>query len=240
MLLRGCFRILFLYDVAEAIDVEKLLDLLGTRGGPVRRVFPRRTPEYVRFEPPPIVEPAQPIALATGEAVLCSIKYYAFAVVVVQFEVPFGCDWQTLLAQTARWADTTEMEPYARDLLHEHMERVSSAVIKPNTDWLNETYLLVNLEGIGPDGNGQPTATELLSEHEQEIAQLIRGEVTPLSNRISENLAEASLSYYTTDLVAIGPAAALVYDRSEDAAATNLVLEYAKMQLLLSSAITMV
>ena len=34
MLLRGCFRILFLYDVAEAIDVDKLRDLLGTRGDP--------------------------------------------------------------------------------------------------------------------------------------------------------------------------------------------------------------
>src|ERR1039457_5858129 len=95
MLLRGCFRILFLYDVAEAIDVEKLRELLGTRGGPVKRVFPRRTPEYIRFETAPIVEPAQPITLATGENVICSIKYYAFAAVVVQFEVPFGCDWPT-------------------------------------------------------------------------------------------------------------------------------------------------
>ena len=198
----------------------------------MKRVFPRRTPEYIRFEPAPIVEPAQPITLATGETVICSIKYYSFAAVVVQFEMPFGCNWQTLLEQTARWTDAVDIEPHAREVLREHMERVSPAVIRPNSDWLNETYLLINLEGVGTDGNGQPTATELLTEHEQEIAQLVRGEVVPLSNRISENLLEASLSYYTTDLVVIGSSAALVYDRSEDATATNLVLEYAKMQLL--------
>ena len=232
MLLRGCFRILFLYDVAEAIDVEKLRELLGTRGGPVKRVFPRRTPEYIRFETAPIVEPAQPITLATGENVICSIKYYAFAAVVVQFEVPFGCDWPTLLEKTARWTDAVDIEPHAREMLRQHMERVSPAVIRPNQDWLNETYVVVNLEGIGPDGNGQPTATELLAEHGQEIAQLVRGETAPLSSGISENLLEASLSYYTTDLVVLGSSAAVVYDRSEDADATNLVLEYAKMQLL--------
>ncbi len=66
VILRGCFRILFLYDVAEALDLDKLRELLGPRGGTVKRVFPAATPEYVRFEHAPIVEPAQAIELATG------------------------------------------------------------------------------------------------------------------------------------------------------------------------------
>jgi hypothetical protein len=47
-----------------------------------------------------------------------------------------------------------------------------------------------------------------------------------------EDVLEARLSYYATDLVVIGASAALVYDRSDDAAAADTVLEYAKMQLL--------
>jgi hypothetical protein len=232
MPVRGCLRVLFLYDVAEAIDLERLRDLLGTRGGPVKSVFPRRTPEYIRFEHAPIVEPAEAITLSTGETVLCSLKYYAFAVAVVQFELGFEGDWQDLLAKASRWTDALDVEPQAREMLREHIERVSPSIIRPTKDWLNETYLVVNLERIGPDGNGQPTATELLAEHGKEIAQLIRGEMMPLSPRISEDSLEASVSYYATDLVVIGSSAAVVYDRSEDAAATNLVLEYAKMQLL--------
>jgi hypothetical protein len=230
--LRGCFRILFLYDVAEALDFDKLRDLLGPRGGTVKRVFPRRTPEYVRFEQAPIVEPAQSIELNTGERVLCSIKYYSFAVVVVQFEVPFDCDWDSLLARTSRWTDPADVEPYARQMLAKHLEQLSPAVIRPTRDWLEEDYLIINLDGISQGRADRPTAAEILSEHGEKIAQLIRGEVVPLAPRVSEEILESSLSYYAADLVVIGASASLVYDRGEDAAATNQVLEYSKMQLL--------
>jgi hypothetical protein len=230
--LSGSFRILFLYDVAEAIDVDKLRDLLGPRGGTVRRVFPRRTPEYVRFEQAPIVEPAQSIELATGERVLCSLKYYAFAVVVVQLEAPFECDWEGLLAQASRWTDATDIEPYARGIVRQHLDQLKPAVIKPMTDWLVEGYLTINLEQIQPPETSPLSAADLLSVHGQEIAQLVRGELTRLAPTVVDEILQSSLSYYTSDLVVIGSSAALVYDRGEDAAATNLVLEYAKMQLL--------
>src|SRR6202043_1684178 len=169
MRLRGCFLILLLYDVAEALDLEKLSNLLGPRGGPVKRSFPRRTPEYVRFEHAPIVEPTQPIMLGTGEQVLCSIKYYAFAVAVVQFEVPFECDWEALLAHASRWTDAVDIEPHAREVLRQHLEQVAPAIIRPNEDWLHESYLITNIEEIGEPGSGPLPAADLLSAHRQEI-----------------------------------------------------------------------
>jgi hypothetical protein len=230
--LRGCFRILFLYDVAEAIDFEKLRDLLGPRGGSVRQVFPRKTPEYVRFEQAPIVEPPQPLDLSTGEHVLCSIKYYSFAVVVVQLEAPFECDWDGLLAQASRWTEPSDVEPHAREIVRQHLERVKPVVIKPMTDWLVEEYLAINLEQIDPPGSKPFSAGELLAVHRQEIAQLVRGETSALAPNVVDEILQSNLSYYTSDLVVIASSAALVYDRGEDAAATHQVLEYAKMQLL--------
>jgi hypothetical protein len=230
--LRGCFHILLLYDVAEAFDLEKIRDLLGPRGGIVKQAFPKRTPEYVRFEHAPIVEPSEPIVLSTGEQLVCSIKYYAYAVVVVQLEVLFDCDWSTLLSRSSRWVDAVDIEPRVREVVRHHLEQVAPAIIRPNEDWLQESYLLINLQQILQEGNGLPTANELLSAHLEEIVQLIRGESAPLSPRICEEGLQASLSYYSSDLVVVGSSAALVYDRSEDAAATNQVLEYAKMQLL--------
>ena len=232
MRLRGCFRVLFLYDVAEAIDSEKLRDLLGPRGGTVRRAFPRRTPEYVRFEQPPIVEPAQSIDLASGERVLCSIKYYPFAVVVLQLEAPFECDWDELVTQASRWTDASDVEPYAREIVRQHLERLKTAVVRPMNDWLIEDYLAINVEQIESPGGKALSATELLSTYGQQIAQSVRGEVTPLASSVAEEVLQSSLSYYNSDLVVIGSSGALIYDRGEDAAATNQVLEYAKMQLL--------
>jgi len=231
VLLRGCFRILLLYDVAEAFDLDKLRELLGPRGGTTKRVFPRGTPEYVQFEHAPIVEPAQAVELGTGERVLCSIKYYSFAVVVVQFETPFECDWDSLVQQTARWTDPVNIELYARETVRRHLEQLAPAVIKPVQDWLQEEYLMINLDHAQEE-EVLLSGTELLSVHGQKIAQLVRGELMPLAPTVTEEILQSSLSYYAADLVVIGASAALVYDRGEDAAATNQVLEYAKMQLL--------
>jgi hypothetical protein len=61
---------------------------------------------------------------------------------------------------------------------------------------------------------------------------LVRGEPVALSPKAVEEALQGSLSYYPSDLVVIGAAAALVVDDSVDAAATGQVLEIAKMQLL--------
>jgi len=232
VLLRGCFRLLFLYDVAEAIDLQRLRELLGPRGGPVKGVFPRRTPEYVRFEEAPIIEPAETLNLGGGLRVACSLKYYAFAVVVVQFEIPFEGDWNAVLAQASRWMDAAEIDTHAREIGRRHVEHVASAVIRPTQDWLAESYFIISLEQIIKPGGEPAKATELLAEHPSELVQLVRGEFTPLAPKATAEILETSVSYYPTDLVIIGSTAALIYDRAEDAAATFQVLEYAKMQLL--------
>jgi hypothetical protein len=228
--LRGSFRILFLYDVAEAIDLGRLRQLLGPRSGTAKETLPRRTPEYVRFEEPPVVEPRERVTLKTGEQVACSIKYYAFAAVVVQLDVPFDCDWKDLLCHVSRWVDPADIEPQAREVLRSHLERIRPAVVRPTSDWLEEDYLIVNLESVS-DGE-HPSAEELLREKGPEIAQMVRGESARLAAKTNEEILQASASYYPSDLTVIGSAAAFVYDRPDDAAATSQVLEHAKMQLL--------
>ena len=96
MRLSGCFRLLFLYDVAEAIDLEMLKGLLDTRAGASERPFPRRTPQYVRFRGSPLRDCRVRWACANAikeTTAACSFRYYEFGVVVVQLEVPFACDW---------------------------------------------------------------------------------------------------------------------------------------------------
>jgi hypothetical protein len=228
----GRFRILFFYDVADAIDLDVLRSLLGARGGPLERPFPRRTPQYVRFEHPPIFEASEPLSIGSEATAACSIKYYAFGVVVVQVEVPFECDWQSLLSENSRWMDAIELGKEVREVARRHLELVARAVIRPTNDWLEEHYLVTEIHEILGTPGEQPTADELLSSNGGEIVQLVRGEVTPLASRAREETLKASLSYYERDLVVVGSSAAVVYDRALDAGAATQVLEFAKMQLL--------
>ena len=223
---------LFLYDVAEAIDLDRLRSALGTRAGPVERSFPRRTPQYIRFEHTPILEPAEPLVIGGDTTASCSVKYYAFGVIVVQLEVPFDCDWQFLLSENSRWMDAADVGAEVREMARRHTERVAGAVIRPMQDWLAETYFVTEIHELHDPQGEQPTAAELLKSHGSEIVQLVRGETIPLSSKASDETLETSLSYFPTDLVVVGSHAAVVRDRVEDAAAVTQILEYAKMQLL--------
>jgi hypothetical protein len=229
---RGSFRIILLYDVAESIDLEKLRALLGPRAETVKPVLPRGTPEYVRFERPPIVEPGEPITLENGEQLSCSIKYYGFAAVVVELEAPFACEWSELAAEQSRWSEAAELKPRARQMLRRHLAGLAGAVVRPTREWLEEEYFVTELREAEGEPGRRANAAELLEHHGGEIVQMVRGEATPLSQRASAEVLENSLSYYPSDLVIVGSSAALVFDQPEEAASTVLVLEYARMQLL--------
>src|ERR1039458_7540627 len=134
MRLRGLFRLLFLYDVAESIDLGKLRDLLGSRGGTAEHAFPRRTPEYMRFERAPIVEPAEFITVRPGVNAACPVRYYGFGAIVIQVEVPFECDWNSLVEQGARWMDTPDVGPIVRELARRRLDQIGPAVTRPTED----------------------------------------------------------------------------------------------------------
>jgi hypothetical protein len=232
MQLHGLFRLFYLYDVAESIDLGKLRGLLGARGGSAEHAFPRRTPGYVRFEQPPIIEPAEFITVCAGVSAACRVKYYNFGAIVVQVELPFTCDWPDLVKHGSRWMDAPDVEPCVRDLARRRMEQIGPAVTKPTEDWLQENYLVVEIHEIHDAEGKQPAADEIVAEHGGEMVQLIRGETEPLAAKSIEEALQSSLSYYPSDLVVVGPHGAAVVDGAEDAAAVTQILEYAKMQLL--------
>lgn len=232
MQLHGRFRILFLYDVAESIDLERLRSLLGSRGGSAEHPFPRRTPEYVRFEQTPVVEPGEIVNVRGEVKAACPVKYYSFGVIVIQVEVPFETDWKSLVEQSAQWMDAPDVEPLMREMVRQRLDEIRPAVVKPTEESLQESYLVTEIHEIRDEDGKQPLAADLLLSRGEELVQLIRGETAPLSPKSREEVLQVSLSYYPADLVVIGSHGAVVYDRPEEAAAAAQVLEYAKMQLL--------
>ena len=232
MQVRGLFRLLFLYDVAESFDLRKLRGLLGARVGTAEQGFPRRTPGYVRFEEAPIVEPAQIVIVCPGVSAACPVKYYGFGAIVIQVELPFESDWKSLVEQAARWMDSPDIEPCVRELGRRRLDLIRDAVNRPTEDWLQEKYIVVEIHEILDAAGKRPTAEELTSAHGEELVQLTRGETLPLSPKSRDETLQSSLSYYSSDMILVGAHGVVVYDRAEDAAAATQILEYAKMQLL--------
>jgi len=226
--LRGSLRALFLYDVAEEIQLEALSALASTARAAREPEFKRPTPDYVRFERTPVMEPVGSVLLESGERFESRVKYYDYGVVSIEMELPFEGGWADLVGISNRWLGAPELERKAVEVVRRQVERVRPALRKPYESWLNEDYYIFQLL----DAGACPSATELLSRYGAEVAQIVRGEAAPLSAGEQREILQSSISYYDSDLLVAGWTAALVWDTPAGAAPTLQLLEYANSQLL--------
>ncbi len=93
---------------------------------------------------------------------------------------------------------------------------------------MTEDYYVFHLREI----DGVTAASELLSRHGAELAQLVRGETMPLSDAETQEVLRGHMSYYPSDLLVAGWTAAVLFDNDEGADATVQLLEFANTQLL--------
>jgi hypothetical protein len=218
-------------DVADSILLDRLRTILDV---PAERSpsFTHPTPEYVRFERPPVVEAVAPIEIEPHRRIEGKVKYYDYGVVSVELELQFELEWPSLVEQSSRWISGPGTEDRAMKLIRERLRLVAPALVKPYENQLTEDYYIVHLREASGAGGGPATAAELLAAHGGEIAQVVRGETTGLSDAERQEVLQSSISYYPTDLLVPGWTAALVYDTEEGAAPTIQLLEYANTQLL--------
>lgn len=230
-LLKGSFYVLVLYDVAEQIDLARLRDIVGA--APRREPsFKHRAPEYVRFEPAPVVDYAGSITLSTGDQFEGRIKYFDYGVACLELEFPFEANWEGLTTLSSRLTAAPEIETRTQELAKAQLDRVSGALVQPYSSWLSEDYYVIHITEA-PDESGAPlTAASMLSGRGREIAKILRGETNPLSEAEREEALQPRISYYPNDVLVAGWVAALVYDTPENAAAIVQLLEYANSQLL--------
>jgi len=229
---RGYFRILSFFDIAEAVDLDKLRALLGPEAAPRSPGFLHLTPEYAQAQNQPLLESVEPVALPSGEKLEAKIKYYWFGVASVELATSFECDLSSLCAQSYRWMNAPEVEKAAEDLLRARLERFRPALIKPSPKWLDEDYLVIDIQSAQYADGRSATGTELLQCYGDQITQLVRGELSPLAATERDEILRGALSYYPTDLIVVGWAAALVYDKPDATSAILDLLEYANTQLL--------
>src|ERR1700721_36672 len=182
MILQGFLRILSFFDVAEAIEMEKLRVILGPEATPRSPPLPPRHPQYAQTQQhAPIVESAGPVTLSSGEKLEARIKYYWFGVVDIELATEFKCDFNSLCVQTYRWMNAPEVEQAAEALLRARLDRFRPVLIKPSEKWLDEDYLVIDIESAQHTDGRPATGVEMLQPYPEQIPHLVRGDLIPLA-----------------------------------------------------------
>jgi hypothetical protein len=225
--LRGSVLVLLQFDVAEAVRLDRLQELIRART--VRQPSLKHpAPTYVRYQRPPVVVPLEPLDLETGERLQGEIKYYDYGVVSVVYELPFAGGWSKLIRLASRWVWEVDFAAQATELVRTSLERAAPALVKPYREWLSEDYLIFHIREI----DGAPTVSELIQQHGSRVAQVVRGDTGQLAESECNEVLQSRISYYANDLTVIGWNAAFLYDSSTGAETAIQLLEYANSQLL--------
>jgi hypothetical protein len=231
-ILNGSLRALWLFDIAEELDLRVLHQILGTTPSKREPAFRHPVPEYVRYERPPVVAALGPCGQYRDETLEGRIRYFDYGVASIELRMNFQAGWQELIRLANGWVVSPDLEAQAQAIVREHVTRLHSALRKPNERWIAEDYYVIHMNPLVLHDGNPVTAEELIRECGVAIAQLVRGEDLPLSSGERQEVLQASMSYYPADLLVVGWVAALIYDTPDGAAPTIDLLEYANTQLL--------
>jgi hypothetical protein len=225
--LQGSVLVLIQFDVCEEIRLDELRKIFGARTAEAS--FKHHAPGYVRYQRPPVEEQLDPLILDSGERLEGQIKYYDYGVVSLVFELPFSGTWDTLIRLSCRWTSDANFEALASRIVKQKLQHAAPALVKPYTgDWLQEDYFIFHVREI----EGTPSANDLLVSAGDNIAQVVRGELSPLSEGERQEILQSRISYYPNDLAVIGWNAAFIYDNREGSETAIQLLQYANSQLL--------
>jgi hypothetical protein len=227
--LQGSVLILIQFDVCEEIRLDELRRIIGARTQQLP--LKNTAPSYVRYQRTPVVVNLDPVTLDSGERLEGQIKYFDYGVVSMVFELPFAGSWDDLVQLACRWTSDTNFESTATRIARTRLERAAPALVKPyKGEWLQEDYFIFHVREI--DGLTTPTANDLLSNHGDRIAQIVRGETAQLSEGERQEILQSRISYYPNDLAVIGWNSAFIYDTAAGAETAIQLLQYANSQLL--------
>jgi hypothetical protein len=223
----GAFHALFLFDVADTIDLTKLRSIAGESAQPAPlqlRATP--SPEHIQFAVPPLAANLAPLSIDEHTAAVRA-KIYDYGVISVRFSFPYSGPWGGLVDLSIALRKGDRLADLARNALNTIVSGCRSALDQPHPP-LVEDYFVAAVERLEPPIN----AAMLLEQHRAELVELMAAERRELA---AEELNEATrlhFSYYPEDLVIVQWDSAFVLDSVRNTDVMLDLLEFANSQLV--------
>ena len=114
-----------LYDVAEAIRLDDVTNLIGAPQRPQPSHSWHAAPDYVRFERTPVTEVIEPVLLERGESLEGRLKYYDNGVVMLELDLQFEGNWKGLIEISSRWIGMPELERSTIQTVERHVKKIA-------------------------------------------------------------------------------------------------------------------
>lgn len=228
MIRSGQISALFLFDVSESVELARLSALLKAAVHPARVASKPAMPSYVRYQTPPLQIEGESLGLNHLDGFNVRIMVFDYGVVSLSLTRPFSGSWRELIALAHGLSVENALEAGAERLCREVVNRIRPALEEPRDTFLSEDYFVFAVSEF----DGPLSADALLTEAGNDIAQLLRAELQPLSAQERDEVLRHRLSYLADDLVVPTWSTALVYDTESGVQAALEIFAFANSQLL--------
>lgn len=239
---RGTCTVVFAFDIAMAIDLDRAANLAAaaataqkreTLRPPAPARHPRKAPAYFEYTPAPlqVTLPAEPMGVGefqTEGAV--ELLVFDFGAVRVNYRIPLdGRSLDDLPALSEALFDAPSLVADARRRVEAFAATIGAAARK--TGWTEqvEDYSIYELQEVTIGGEPAPPS-RVLEVAPTRLAQILRSERAAMSREEIEHALACRVSYGPDDAAVIDWNAAILLDREADD--LRAVLEFANVELL--------
>ncbi len=224
----GFVTALYLFDVAEAIDLGAVKRLLGAQASVATLDDKSAGPSRMRYIEPPVVAGGESLGCKQLDGFNVRVKFYDYGVVSLTLTRTFAGSWTELVTLGQTLIESEPLEQHAAEACQQIVTKIDGALRGRRAAFLDEDYLIFAVTALE-----EPLSSEeLLERYGGEIAQLLRGERQPLSAQERDTVLRQSLSYLADDLVVPAWNAAFIYDAVPPVLQAIEILEFANSQLL--------
>jgi hypothetical protein len=218
----------YLFDVCETVRLADVSSLIGAPTVAARLASKSATPAYVQYEKPPVSFDGELVGIGDVAGFRPRFRIYEYGVVSIALTRAFAGSWSELVTVGQELIENDELSLVAEKQVRAVLTRLANALVDPRPELLSEDYLVIAVHEL----DRPLSASQLVAEHGDEIAAVLRGERQPLSAQERRSVLKHRLSYLADDLVVAAWNAALVYDSPAGAAPALEILEFANSQLL--------
>jgi hypothetical protein len=228
MIRDGHLTAFYLFDIAEAISLDRIAAIVGQAASPARLSPKPATPPYVQYQQPPLSFDGSVIGAAEVMGLHVRVRVYDYGIVSFALSRPFSGTWGELIALGQQLVDNPTLEAELAACCQRLVNKVVTALDNPRPTFLFEDYAVFAVSAL----DRPLTADALVAEYGADIARLLRSENQRLSAREIDSVLHNRLSYLEDDAVIPTWNAAFVYDTEAGAAAAEDIIEFANSQLL--------
>ena len=226
---RGTCHSIFVYDIGFSIDLKEAERRITSAKRETIK-HKRRAPQYFEYRPAPIgiSQQSPPVRIderfATEPQV--DLVVYDFGAVSVIYRITVSGDSSGLLVLSESLYENRQLLDDSRRRVEEVLKLIEAAISKANISGFVEDYVIFQIESF----SDSTRIDELVTQHAQHLAQILRAEARELSNDEVADALSHRISFGRDDIVLVDWNAALVVDK--EAADILTILEFANVELL--------